>query len=232
MRRLLMTGAAILVVLLSLGINSAAQEHTRESLESKKKQLLALEFSLAEYKRKSNELDMQLKALAELQAQVQKSIDEQEEDSSELQEKIAIEEEELAFLDSPPRAIVAVSDSDTYLIDFNGTRRTVKMHGLNIDPLKSAEITRALKKRLVKKRVYVRCADTDCNQVYLYISRTGASLNAKLVQAGLAFASGDSKYDVAALLKGMTPSTNILPGPGATVPRGRHASRAGQSLPR
>jgi hypothetical protein len=31
--------------------------------------------------------------------------------------------------------------------------------------------------RLVKKPVYVRCADAGCSQVYLYMSKTGASLN-------------------------------------------------------
>jgi hypothetical protein len=197
MRRLMTTGAAALVVFLSLGINSAAQQPTRESLESKKKRLSALEASLAESKRKSTDIESQLEAL-------HKSIEEQQEELSELREDIPIEEEYFAFLDSPPRTILAISDSDTYLIDFSGTRRLVKLHGIYIDPLRSAEITKAFKKRLVKKSVYVRCADPGCDLVYLYGSKTGQSLNVELVKGGLARAAGDSRYDVAAYLNGIT----------------------------
>ena len=207
--------AAILAIIISLGSSSIAQELTRESLELKKKRLSTLEGSLAESLRKNAETEAQLKALSEIQSRLQNSIKEQEEELSELREDIPIEEEELAFLDSPLRTIVAVSDSDTYLIDFGGARRSVKLHGIYIDPLKRSELTQAFKKRLVKKSVYVRCADTDCNQVYLYGSKKGASLNAELVQAGFARAADDSKYDVASFIRGTTATSsgsNTTPG--------------------
>src|SRR5262245_53017107 len=164
MRRLLTKGVVILAVLFSLGINSAAQNPTRESLESKKKRLSALEASMAESRSKILEIDVQLMTLKELRAELQKSIEAQKEESSRLLEAIPIEEEALAFLDSPPRKVLAVSGSDTYLIDFDGAPRLVKLHGLYIDPLKSAAIAKALKKRLVKKLVYFRCADVACQQ--------------------------------------------------------------------
>src|SRR5262245_38715370 len=164
MRRLLTQGVVILAVLFSLGINSAAQNPTQESLESKKKRLSALEVSITQSRSKILEIDVQLTTLTELRAEIQKSIEEQKEESGRLLETIPIEEEALAFLDSPPRKVLAVSDSNTYLIDFDGAPRLVKLHGLYIDPLKSAAITKALKKRLVKKLVYFSCADVACHQ--------------------------------------------------------------------
>src|SRR5262249_33965312 len=122
------------------------------------------------------------------------------------------EEEELAFINSPPGKVVAVKDASSYLIDINGTRREVKLHGLYIDPMKSGAIRRSLKKRLVKKQIYFRCADVACEQGYLYFNKTGASLNAKLIQAGFAVPSDDSKYDVSAFLEGAIHwNTTVLP---------------------
>ena len=43
--------------------------------------------------------------------------------------------------------------------------------------------------------------------VYLYVSKTGASLNAELVKSGYARAAGDSKYDVAAFVRGTNTSS-------------------------
>ena len=209
MRRSLTAGAATMAALLLFGINSTAQELSRESVESKKKRLSALEALLNESKKKSADIEAQLKALADDQAQLnddqallRKAIDEQEKESRELRSNIPIEEEELAFLNSLPLRVVAVKEADTYLLDADGTRRQMKLHGLYIDPLKSAAIAKSLKKRLVKKQVFLRCADVACEYGYLYFNKTGASLNARLIQAGFAVPSDDSKYDVAALLEG------------------------------
>lgn len=209
MRRVLTGGVAILTAILLLSANSSAQEPSQESLESKKKRLSHLDFEVTESKRKSADIEATIKALAETQAklkgdlaQLKKAIEEQEDESKELRTGISIEEEELAFIDSPPRKVVAVKAADTYLIDVDGERRQVKLHGLYIDPLKSAAITKSLKKRLVKKQIYFRCADAACEQGYLYFNKSGASLNAKLIQARLAVPSDDSKYDVSAFLEG------------------------------
>jgi len=216
MRRAFTAGAATLAALLLLGINSRAQEPSQESLESKKKKLSDLEATLIEGKKMSAEIETQLKSLAEKQASLKvnqallkKSIEDLERQSNELRTDIPKEEEELAFLNSPPRKVIAVKAADAYLIDFDGTRREVKLHGLYIDPMKSAAITRSLKKRLVKKEVYFRCADVACEKGYLYFNKTGASLNAGLIQARFAVPSDDSKYDVAAFLEGSIHWTTV-----------------------
>lgn len=213
--------ALALLGLLCVAFTANAQQPTRESINEKKARFKAIVDSLAEQKKTAGELDAQIKALAALQLKLkglQDAIKESEGELDELQEEIPAEEEQLAFMESPARTVLAVADSDTYLIDFNGTKRLVKLHGIYIDPLRSAEITKAFRKRLVKKRVYVRCADEGCGQVYLYGEKTGPSLNLELVQTRLARATGSPRYDVAAVFAESTRSTSSGYGSSRSTP--------------
>lgn len=204
MRRLSMMGAGILVCLFLLGSKSAAQNPTQESLDLKKQRLSTLGTTLDACKKKSSDIEAQIKALADEQELLKKSIEDQETESKELRVEIPIEEEKLEFLNAPARKVLAVKTAETYLIDFNGERRLVKLHGLYLDPLKRGAITKSLKKRLVKKSIYFRCADDSCGEGYLYFSKSGASLNARFIEIGFAVPSDDSKYDAAAFLENST----------------------------
>jgi hypothetical protein len=205
---------AIFSVLFALELSLLAQQPTRGSLEAKKNQLTSLESAISDSKKKMADLENQLKALAELQAQltaVQQAIEGLEEQAEQLREEIPEEEEQITFSESPPRTIVAVEDNGTYVIDFNGTRKPVVLHGIYMDSWRIRATTQAFRKRLVKKQVYVRCADPACSLAYIYGSKTGMSLNAELIQAGVARASDDAKYDVAALTKPTQKPTQVTP---------------------
>jgi hypothetical protein len=169
-----------------------AQQPTRESLEAKKKQLSVLEPSLTTNKNKIVELEAEISRLKSIIASQEIKVED-------LKNEIAVESDEVAFLESPTRTILDVTSSKTFLIDFNGNRRFVTLHGLQIDSAKDAEIVKGFKKKLIKKSVYIRCADMICNQVYVYGSLSGPSLNAELVKNGLAVADTDARYDVASL---------------------------------
>lgn len=63
-----------------------------------------------------------------------------------LREEISDEEEYLTIIESPPRKVVAVTDAGTYQIDFDGTKQTVKLHGLYIKPSRSIQIAKEFQK--------------------------------------------------------------------------------------
>jgi hypothetical protein len=47
--------------------------------------------------------------------------------------------------------------------------------------------------------VYVRCVQDWCSEGYVYVSKSGSSLNAELVKKGFAFPTENAAYDVAEL---------------------------------
>ncbi|MBI3654046.1 MAG: hypothetical protein HY231_23695 [Acidobacteria bacterium] len=178
-----------------------AQQPTRESLEAKKKQLSLLEPSITVNRNRVVELEAEIKRLNSIIAAQEKTVDS-------LKGEIAVEAEEVDFLESPARTIVEVTNSKTFLIDFNGNRRLVTSHGLYIESSKETEIVKVFRKKLVKKAVYVRCADALCNQVYIYGDRSGQSLNTEMVKNGLAIAASDARYDLARFSTSPAPSVS------------------------
>ncbi|MDX2044570.1 MAG: hypothetical protein SF097_25390 [Acidobacteriota bacterium] len=213
--------AILLAVSISVASHVAAQEPTRQSLEEKKQRLATLETKLIESKKRSDEIEAQLKALSELQEQLKtlkESIVEMTSETSDLREDIPDEEEYLSFIESPPRTILDVADIDAYWLDFSGVKKLVKLHGISIDPLSRVPVTKQFKKQVVKKTVYVRCVNADCSQAYIYGEKRGASLNIGLVQAGVARATGDARYDVAASLNTNSQSGSLATGSSRSIP--------------
>jgi hypothetical protein len=195
-----------LTLLLLLAISAQAQQPTRESLENKKKELSTLEPTITSNKNKIVELEAEINRLKSVIASQEIKIED-------LKNEIAVETDEVAFLESPARTILDVTSSKTFVIDYNGNRRYVTLHGVQIDSAKDAEILKVFKKKLIKKSVYIRCADMLCNQVYIYGTQTGDSLNAELVKNGLAIINTDARYDVARL----SSSGNTVSSPAAST---------------
>lgn len=144
MKKSIFLGMLCFLAFHSLAIKSIAQQPTRQTLEAKKKQVSSLQVSLAENKKKVTELELQLQSLT-------KEIEGQEKAVNQLQDEVTNDEDTVAFLESPPRTIVDVTGASTFLIDFNGARRHVSLHGLSVDQSKEEDITRAFRKRLLKK---------------------------------------------------------------------------------
>lgn len=202
MRASVKTLIVCILMLMCAITSSAFQQSTRQSLEAKKKEVSTLESSLNENKKKHTELESQLKSVTqEIQAQ--------EEALVAIKDEISSEEEEVAFLESPARTVLDVTSATTFLIDFNGNRRYVTLDGVVVDPSKDEAIAKSFKKALAKKQVFVRCADTACNKVYLYGNKTISSLNAEMLRRGLATVAPDARYDAAAFLPNSSqPGTN------------------------
>jgi hypothetical protein len=140
----------LFVLALSVCAN-ALQQPTRQSLEAKKKQLAELRSSVEGDKKKVVQLKEEAHSL-------EKRVDDQEKIISQLEDEVANQADEVAFQESPARTILDVVNAKTFLIDFNGTRRFVILHGIAVEESKDAAIVKTFKKRLVRKTAYIRCA--------------------------------------------------------------------------
>ena len=195
------TALACVLLLICASTSSASQQPTRQSLEVNKKKLADIQTTLTSNNKRMAELESQAQSLA-------KEIESQEKAVQELEGLVAYQEDEVGFLESPANTIIEVTGSKSFLIDFNGTRRFVMLHGIDIEISRDDRIFKSFKKQYTKKPIYVRCGNDSCSQVYLYISKSGTSLNAELVKSGLATATNEGKYDLVAFVPKSTPETS------------------------
>ncbi|HYE72340.1 MAG TPA: hypothetical protein VEF04_03380, partial [Blastocatellia bacterium] len=130
----------------SIDAKKAKLLEVRSALESSKQTIAAQEVGLAKAKQQIAELEAQLLAARKL-------AEEQKAEVEDLFAEIPEDEELLAFWESPARKVVEVRAADLFVVDFNGTQRQVLLHGIYVNSLSSAELTKLFKKRLVKKTV-------------------------------------------------------------------------------
>lgn len=208
------------VLFITLSITVIGQTQTPPS---KQKQLADGEKRIDEGRKLLTDIEARLKELLLLKAQQEaliKELEEQQQLIEKLKDDIQAEEEEKAFQESPARTILDVTGLDTYLIDFNGKPRWVRLHGLKVKNYEIPFATiKTYKKKLVKKKVFVRCADADCDKVYLYELKTNPSLNALLIANNVASATDEALFDVVSYVPRSTPtySSNSTAGTDVSV---------------
>lgn len=202
--------AIILLILLS-SLLAVAQQPTRESVEAKKKRLAYLHTSIEGARKKQAELAAEI---ARLNSLLQSATEKEGSDSFEamkLEKEIAEEAETVAFLESPARTVLAVASATTFEMDFDGKIKLVALHGIVVDPAHSAALIKSWKKYFLKKSLYVRCVDSDCNYAYIYDNRNNKSVNAELVSRGFASAKPDARFDVSVASTNRSPSPSTAP---------------------
>ena len=174
---ILIISAAIALLIVSArttvhGKAGVQQEQT--STDQQRKKLSELNASIQELDKRLGEIRGQKKAL--------------EDERSRLLQAIARDEAELEFRNSRGYVVVRVDDAISVTLLMHGREKRFRLFNLAVLPANDASVVAFLKKELVAGTAYVRCQDSDCGWGYLYAQKEGPSLNARLVQAGLAFA--------------------------------------------
>ncbi len=173
----LITGLALVLMVIegrTAGQGNAGGQQEQSSTEQQRKKLSELNAFIQEVDKRLEEIKGQKKAL--------------EDERSRLLQAIARDEAELEFRNSWGHVVVRVDDATSVTLLMHGREKKFRMFNLSVLPANDAGAVAFLKKELVGGTAYVRCQDSDCGWGYLYAQKEGPSLNARLVQAGLAFA--------------------------------------------
>jgi len=186
---------AFVLLCCALVTGNAAQPSRSQAAQSSKRTLESLERSREENLRRKAELDRDIARLGAERDTVLQGIALQEAQISKLNEQIAFEEAEQRFLSGPALQVSDVTGL-SILVDFPGMRRWVTLNGIRALDAREGQLDSFLRRRLLKKSVYVRCAEATCSNVEVYIDRKASSLNVELVQLGLATLTPQSGIDL------------------------------------
>ena len=200
------------------------QQITREKLEGKRRNLLELKQSITEKQKKIQQNQAEIEKLKLEQEILEKRTESEIKAVAQLEQEIPKDEEELNFVTSASQTVVDITGSRILSIDFGDRIRFVLLHGVLVPDSLASRAQKELRRRLLKKKVFIRCADPICNEAYVYESTDGPSINSILVSSKLAEAVSDARHDVAALAQTTpsgSPSTTSSPSTSPTSTAGK-----------
>jgi hypothetical protein len=150
--------------------------------DSQQKRLMELNSSILHFDQKIAELTKQKQAV--------------EVERLEILQKIAREQPEQSFKNSPPYVVVGVPSHSTVTLLLDGLKREVGLAGIHVKMASTDDALAFLKKKLEMGLVYIRCANAGCGEAYFYSNKEEPSLNAQLVNLSMAMPLDPATFDM------------------------------------
>jgi hypothetical protein len=113
--------------------------------------------------------------------------------------QIVKDQEVEAFKASPPTIVQGLVGDQTLILLISGSEKKVRLAGMSVMLSKSDEAKEYIREQIKSGLVFRRCVQEWCDDAYIYLSKTGISLNADLVKKGFAYILNNAAYDVAEL---------------------------------